>query len=77
MLVVLPDFPWGHRLFFIKTVEEWRKRLKSLVVGSLYPLPSGDEALHQELAWPSLHFWEHPSPPQCCCMRLQVAGGKS
>lgn len=54
MLVVLPDFPWGHWLFFIMAVEKWRKRLKSLVMGSWYPLLSGTEALHQELAWPSV-----------------------
>lgn len=77
MLVILPNFPWGHWLF-IKAVEEWRKRLKSLVMGSVYPLPSGAEALQQELACPSLNFWEHLSPPQCCCVRPQVvAGGKS
>jgi len=54
MLVVLPDFPWGHWLCFTTAVKEWRKGLKSLAMGSWYPLLTGREALHQELAWPSL-----------------------
>lgn len=44
MLVVLPDFPRGHWVFFITTVEGWSRRLESLVMGSLYPLAFRTEA---------------------------------
>lgn len=47
MLVVSPSFPWGHWLFFIRAIEEWRKRLKSLAMVLLYSLLTGAEALPQ------------------------------
>lgn len=57
----------GHRLLIVGkcwTVEDWRKRLKSLVMDSQCPLANGAEALQQELAWLSPNCWEYLNPPQ-------------
>lgn len=57
----------GRRLLIVGecwTVEEWRKRLKSLVMDSQCPLAYGAEALQQELACLSPNCWEYLDLPQ-------------